>query len=322
VSDAPLRVLVVDDEPLAPRNSATLGPTRRIEVVGLAADGVEAARLAEDLEPEVVFLDVQMPGVGGFEVARRPGDRAPTRRRRLHHGLRPVRPRCLRRQRGGLPAENRIDSTRLEQAVSGREAVRRSGPARIPAPLTNETLEQIVQMVAERQTRRERLALRVGERLLLVASDEVIYASVVDDTIVVVTGQVAARRTTGRWTNWHARLDHAVFWRVHRSHVVNINKIKEIVPWFSRNYILRMKDPKATEIPVTRGPRPSGCGIPEAVAGRPRPLRRSPTRFRRRRVPPTSPGRTRSGRLRPTRRRFRYRRSRWGPPPVPRRAPG
>ena len=47
------------------------------------------------------------------------------------------------------------------------------------------------------------------------------------------------------------RLDPAVFWRVHRSHLVNINKIKEIVPWF-RNYILRMKDAKATEIPVSR----------------------------------------------------------------------
>jgi two-component system LytT family response regulator/two-component system response regulator LytT len=49
-----------------------------------------------------------------------------------------------------------------------------------------------------------------------------------------------------------ARLDPAVFWRVHRSHLVNITKIKEIVPWFSRNYLLKMKDPKATEIPVSR----------------------------------------------------------------------
>ena len=50
----------------------------------------------------------------------------------------------------------------------------------------------------------------------------------------------------------HARLDPEVFWRVHRSHLVNINKVKEIVPWFSRNYILRMTDAKATEIPVSR----------------------------------------------------------------------
>ena len=48
------------------------------------------------------------------------------------------------------------------------------------------------------------------------------------------------------------RLDPSVFWRVHRSHLVNINMIKEIVPWFSRNYLLRMKDEKSTEIPVSR----------------------------------------------------------------------
>jgi two-component system response regulator LytT len=48
------------------------------------------------------------------------------------------------------------------------------------------------------------------------------------------------------------RLDPALFWRVHRSHLVNITKIKEIVPWFSRNYLLKMKDAKSTEIPVSR----------------------------------------------------------------------
>jgi two-component system LytT family response regulator/two-component system response regulator LytT len=92
----------------------------------------------------------------------------------------------------------------------------------------------------------------VGERLLLVAADEVIYASLVDDTIAVVTGQVAGHSNFRTLDELQTHLDPAVFWRVHRSHLVNINKIKEIVPWFSRNYILRMKDPKATEIPVSR----------------------------------------------------------------------
>ena len=55
-----------------------------------------------------------------------------------------------------------------------------------------------------------------------------------------------------------ARLDPAVFWRVHRSHLVNITKIKEIVPWFSRNYLLKMKDPKTTRS-VSRA-RPAVCG--------------------------------------------------------------
>ena len=68
----------------------------------------------------------------------------------------------------------------------------------------------------------------------------------------MVTGQHTGTSSYRSLDELHARLDPSVFWRVHRSHLVNINKIKEIVPWFSRNYILRMKDEKATEIPVSR----------------------------------------------------------------------
>src|SRR5512137_1254180 len=81
---------------------------------------------------------------------------------------------------------------------------------------------------------------------------DVIYASLNGDTIHVVTGQLAGTSNYRTLDELQARLDPDVFWRVHRSHLVNINKIKEIVPWFSRNYILRMKDAKATEIPVSR----------------------------------------------------------------------
>jgi two-component system LytT family response regulator/two-component system response regulator LytT len=67
-----------------------------------------------------------------------------------------------------------------------------------------------------------------------------------------VTSQVGGASNYRTLDELQARLDPEVFWRVHRSHLVNINKIKEIVPWFSRNYILRMKDAKGTEIPVSR----------------------------------------------------------------------
>jgi two-component system LytT family response regulator/two-component system response regulator LytT len=87
---------------------------------------------------------------------------------------------------------------------------------------------------------------------MLVQAEDVIYASVNGDTITIVTGQLAGTSNYRTLDDLQARLDPEVFWRVHRSHLVNINKIKEIVPWFSRNYILRMKDGKATEIPVSR----------------------------------------------------------------------
>lgn len=241
-----LRALVVDDEQLA-RNELCflLEHIDGVEVVGQAGNGVEALSSIEKLAPDVVFLDVQMPGLNGFEVARKILDlESPSHIvfvtafdqyaieafevNAVDYLLKPV------------------DQARLEQAIA--RARRRVSSDR---PL-NEQLERIVQLVAERQSRRERMAVKVGERFLLVHADEIIYASLSDDSINIVTNQVSGTSNYRTLDELQARLDSSVFWRVHRSHLVNINKIKEIVPWFSRNYILRMKDAKATEIPVSR----------------------------------------------------------------------
>ena len=120
------------------------------------------------------------------------------------------------------------------------------------AGVTAEQLEKIVEIVAERRNRRDRLALKVGERFLLVQADEVVFASLADDVITVVAGKHTGTSSCRTLDELQEQLDPGVFWRVHRSHLVNINKVKEIVPWFNRNYILRMKDEKATEIPVSR----------------------------------------------------------------------
>ena len=83
-------------------------------------------------------------------------------------------------------------------------------------------------------------------------AEEVLFASVEGDIIDVATDQVSGTSNCGTFDALQARLDPDVFWRVHRSHLVNINKIKEIVPWFSRNFMLRMRDAKGSEIPVSR----------------------------------------------------------------------
>ena len=121
-------------------------------------------------------------------------------------------------------------------------------------------------MLADRQGRREQLAIKVEERFLLVQADEVVHASVEDDQIRVVTNSLSGTSNYRTLDELQTRLDPAVFWRVHRSHLVNINKIKEIVPWFSRNYILKMKDAKGTEIPVSRSQTQAAAGIPEAMS--------------------------------------------------------
>ena len=238
-----LRTVVVDDEQLAREELCfLLGQIGGVEVVAQAANGVEALQVIEDAGPDLVMLDVQMPGLTGFEVARR----LLAGRRRgaggLRHGLRPVRDRGVRGERRRLPAE----AGRAGAAGDGR----RPGPAsgsqaeRPPRQATAGGGSRPPAAAAwrDRQDRREQLAIKVGDRFLLVQADEVVHASVEDDVITVVTNSLSGTSNYRTLDELQARLDPAVFWRVHRSHLVNINKIKEIVPWFSRNYILKMRD--------------------------------------------------------------------------------
>src|SRR5262252_1139064 len=126
-----------------------------------------------------------------------------------------------------------------------------SSPSVTWMPCTAE-LAKSSKIVAARQSDEGRVANKGGERFMPVQAGDVIYASLGDDGIAVVTDHHAGTSNYRTLDELQDRLDSKVFWRVHRSHLVNINKIKEIVPWFSRNYILRMKDAKTTEIPVSR----------------------------------------------------------------------
>jgi two-component system LytT family response regulator/two-component system response regulator LytT len=241
-----LRAVVVDDEQLARDELGyLLGQVGGIEVIGQAGNGVEALTTIDRLQPDVVFLDVQMPGLTGFEVARR----------LLEHDAGSQIIFVTAYDQHAIEAFEvnavdyllkPVDQARLELAV-GR-ARRRISSDR---PLDDQ-LEKIVQLVSDRQNRRDRLAIKVGERFLLVQAEEIIFASMADESIMVVTHQYSGTSNYRTLDELQARLDPGVFWRVHRAHLVNINKIKEIVPWFSRNYILRMKDAKSTEIPVSR----------------------------------------------------------------------
>ena len=252
-----LRAVLVDDEQLARDELGyLLGRVGGVEVIGQAGNGLEALTTIDRLQPDVVFLDVQMPGLTGFEVARRLVDGGADAHIIFvtaydQHAIEAFEVNAVDY------LLKPVDPARLEVAV--QRARRRSDFGRVDAerpPLSsgvsNAQLEKIVQLVTERRSRRERLAIKVGERFLLVHADEIIYASLADDNITVVTPQYAGTSNYRTLDELQARLDPSVFWRVHRSHLVNINKIKEIVPWFSRNYILRMKDAKATEIPVSR----------------------------------------------------------------------
>src|SRR5258706_1365824 len=245
-----LRAVLVDDEQLARDELGyLLGEVGGVEVIGQAGNGVEALTTIDRLRPDVVFLDVQMPGLTGFEVARRLLEG----RAASHiifvtaydqHAIEAFEVNAVDY------LLKPVEQGRLEVAVD--RARRRIGTDRPADGLRHAELEKIIELVAERQSRRERLAIKVGERYLLVQAEDIIYASLADEGISVVTSQHAGTSNYRTLDELHERLDPTVFWRVHRSHLLNINKIKEIVPWFSRNYILRLKDEKSTEIPVSR----------------------------------------------------------------------
>ena len=245
MTNHPLTAVVADDEQLA-RDELCFQLTQidGVEIVSQASDGLQALDEIARLNPDVAFLDVQMPGLTGFEVARR----------LLENGtdLAVVFVTAFDHRAIEAFEVNAVDyvlkpvePARLEQAV-GRVRKRRA-----EQPLGDQ-LERLVRMMAGPKDRRNQIAIKLAERIVLVQADDIMYASLTEDSINIVTGQVSGTSNYRTLDELQARLDPDVFWRVHRSHLVNINKIKEIVPWFSRNYILRMRDAKATEIPVSR----------------------------------------------------------------------
>ncbi len=246
-----LRAVVIDDEQLAREELCyLLGQVGGVEVVGQAGNGVDALKVIEQNSPDLVMLDIQMPGLTGFEVARR----------LIDGGLDCQLVFVTAFDRHAIEAFeiNAVDyllkpveAERLGTAVD--RVRKRMQTDRIPSrlPQTGD-IEKLLQLLADRQDRRDQLAMKVADRFLLVHADDVVHASVEDDLITLVTNSLSGTSNYRTLDELQARLDPAIFWRVHRSHLVNINKIKEIVPWFSRNYLLRMKDAKGTEIPVSR----------------------------------------------------------------------
>jgi two-component system response regulator LytT len=246
-ADDLLRAVVVDDEQLARDELCfQLGQLSGVEIVAQARNGVEALTVIEEYQPDVVMLDVQMPGLTGFEVARRV----------MQAGIECQVVFVTAFDQYAIDAfdVNAVDyllkPVEPERLGTAVERVRKRLAAEKPPQKPD--LDQLLQMLGDRQGRREQLAIKVEDRFLLVQTDEVVHASVEDEQIRVVTNSLSGTSNYRTLDELQARLDPAVFWRVHRSHLVNINKIKEIVPWFSRNYILRMKDGKGSEIPVSR----------------------------------------------------------------------
>jgi two-component system LytT family response regulator/two-component system response regulator LytT len=241
-----LTTIVVDDEKLAcDELSYLLMDFPEIEVIAGAANGLEAVDLIRKLEPDLVFLDVQMPGLDGVGVVRRLREMEAE----LPHFVFVTAYEQYAVEAFRLQAMDYllkpVDKLRLAETIErAQRVVREKKPVEAPPPKAPGPLG--------RAAPRTKLLVRSQNHNFIVDANDVIYATIDDGTIVLVATTVEGNSNYRTIEDLQANLDPDTFWRVHRSYLVNINRIKEVVPWFKSSYQLRMDDRRHTEIPVSR----------------------------------------------------------------------
>jgi two-component system response regulator LytT len=258
-----------------------------VSVLAQGTNGIEAVELIRTHKPDVIFLDVRMPGLDGFAVLKKvlAQDRKmklpqvvfatafdqyavkafevnavdyllkPFDSRRVHRTLEKVRERMS--SSTDLVAEN--SGSLSSGGGEGRVASRVSG--------AEAKLDALLRMVEERTGiaaagaapagvagvgRSGKVVVRAQSRLLLVDQKDLCFATIEEGRISVVTKALEGDSNCRTLEELTDQLDPEQFWRVHRSFVVNIQHIREVVPWFKSSYQLRMDDRQQTEVPVSR----------------------------------------------------------------------
>jgi two-component system, LytTR family, response regulator LytT len=255
-----LTALIIDDEPLARQElQYLLERVGGVEVLALGTNGIEAVELIRTHKPDVVFLDVQMPGLDGFAVLKKLLDRkVPMPQVVFATAFNQYAVRAFEVNAIDYLLKP-FDRKRVMQTIEKAQA-KLVGPGE-PTGGDLETgakLDALLKLVEEQshsQTSRPntgKVVVRAQSRLLLVDQKEICFASIEGGTISVVTTTVEGHSNCRTLEELMDQLDPETFWRAHRSFVVNIQHIREVVPWFKSSYQLRMDDPKKTEIPVSR----------------------------------------------------------------------
>ena len=235
-----MRTLIVDDEPPArERLRRLLAEIEAVEVVGEAQDGLQAVERIEALSPDLVLLDIQMPGLNGFEVIEALADPPPVifvtaydeyairafEVNALDYLLKP-----FSRERLARAVRRAQQSLTEEQGVAAQ-----FGP--------------LLQSLAVQGCYLTRLAVRDRDRIRVLDVEQVDWIAVEDEQVTVHVGDqaYAVRRTL---TELESRLDPARFFRAHRSALVNLSRVKEVIPWFKGSHKLRLST--GAEIDLSR----------------------------------------------------------------------
>ena len=261
-----ISALIIDDEQLARDELAyLLESAADVDVVAQGTNGIEAVELIEEHHPDLVFLDVQMPGLDGFAVIQRVMER----HRKQKDGNGWALPQFVFATAYDQYAVRAFDVNavdyllkpfdrgRLDKALERVRGRMTNGTAAASDSPIESQLDALLSLLKSPQSvaraaQPAKLIVQAGSRLLLVDQAEICFAEIEEGVIRVVTQQFEGQSKCRTIEELLDQLDAAVFWRAHRSFVVNINQIREVVPWFKSTYQLRMNDKKQTEIPVSR----------------------------------------------------------------------
>jgi len=237
-----LRVLIVDDEKPARRDlTRILGKIEGFEKAGEAGNGLKAVEMIRDGAPDIVLLDIQMPGLDGFQVLGKLGkagnippvifvtayDQYAIRAFDVHavdYILKPV------------------DEDRLREAL-GRARDRAQGTT------PRQDLDELLRSVGAIT---QRVPVRRGSGVVMVNAQEILYACVSDGEVSIVTHDLEGISSRRSLDELQAELPAGMFMRVHRAYLANVCRIREIIPWENNSFRIRMGSDDGPVIPVSR----------------------------------------------------------------------
>jgi two-component system LytT family response regulator/two-component system response regulator LytT len=243
-----ISTIIVDDEKLARRELGfLLRAFPEVEVVAEGENGLEAIKLVKQYRPDLLFLDAQMPGLDGFGTVRM----LEAKHLPMPHLVFATAFDQYAVQAFEVNALDYLlkpfDHARLTKAM---ERVKRQ--MQVGDSVAGK-IDRVLEMLDSRRTpAAAKLLVKAGGRQFLLDPQEVVFARIEDGVIQVATRQMEGQATFHTIEDLQATLDPAMFWRAHRSYLVNLNHVKEVVPWFNSSYQLRMDDKSQTEVPVSR----------------------------------------------------------------------
>lgn len=227
-------VLIDDEEPALEECSYVLKENFDVEIVGVFSDPVEALQAIPELEPHGVFLDIEMPELDGFAVAREILN--------IKKDINIIFVTAFDQYAVEAFEINAVDyvmkpisEERISKALQKIENNMASD-----INMNRETIRSIIKVEETLNKSSSKLVIWKDDEILLLRSDEVFYFTKEQGNVIAVTTE-GRFKTKDTLDNWEDKLASYGFFRSHRSYLVNINKVRKMSPWFNNTYILKLR---------------------------------------------------------------------------------